>query len=141
MPSFKLVAPAIIAGIVFGIACMFLIDGILLAKKEVVPADGLSFSICVPPIFSFVGLLLFMLVAPSDIREDRSKAKVVLFISWLCMLSSSLAALTVVFLCYRGPQNRERAAPGVELAMFTGIVPLAGSILWWSRSADSGSDW
>ncbi|CCW67922.1 unnamed protein product [Phytomonas sp. Hart1] len=141
MSFLKLVSPATIAGIIFGIACMFLIEGIIFAQKEVVPANGLSFSLCIPPIFSVVGFLLFMLVTPSDIREDRGKAKVVLFISWLCMLSSSLAAITIVYLCYSGQQKRKWASPGVELAIFTGIVPFSGSILWWSRSADSGNDW
>lgn len=130
------------AGAIFGLAAIFLVDGMIVTEQEPLKANRLSFSFCIPAIFTVAGFFLCLLVTPEDVREGSGKAKFVLFVSWVIMFGSTVGVLVLVFLNYCGKQTRMRASPGVELALFTVLSPLAASFLWWGRSAEgAGEDW
>lgn len=133
---------SVAAGAAFGLAWLLFVDGVITLQKEANSADRFSFPVCIPVIISVIGLLLFLLISPQDIREERRRAEVVLFVAWLSMFASSIGALTIVFLLFKGVRTRARASPGVELVLCTAIMPIAGALVWWSRSVDSDTeDW
>lgn len=131
----------ILSGIVFGLALLFLVDGFLVARGEVYPQHHYSFSMFIPVIFSLVGFALLMLLPPASLSSDDSRAKIVFFIAWLSMFGSTVGALTTLLVSFTGKQTRTRAEPGVMLVIFTALVPVSCSLLWWSRGVRDESDW
>ncbi|KAG5498482.1 hypothetical protein JKF63_02768 [Porcisia hertigi] len=133
--------PPIAAGILFGLSLIFLIDGILVAQQEVRQENRLSFLQCIPAFFSIAGLLFLHLVPPSAVKEGDGRGRVLLFMSWLAMFSSSVGALVITFVFYTGKQTRSHATPGVSLVLFTCLAPIVTSLLWWGRRASTRDEW
>ncbi|KAK7200605.1 Uncharacterized protein family (UPF0220) [Novymonas esmeraldas] len=133
--------PPIAAGVLFGIALVLFIDGVVLAQEETSKENRFSFAQSIPAIFSTVGLMLLHLVSPSEVKEGDGRGRVLLFMAWLAMFGSSVGALVVLFFCYTGEQTRTRAAPGVSLVLYTCLAPLVSSLLWWTRRVGEGDEW
>lgn len=130
-----------LAGCFFGVAFVILLDGIFVAQQEVRKENHFSFSYSIPALFSTFGLGLLLLVSPIDIREDRHRAKIVLFIAWLVLFGSTLCALCITYFQFTGRQTRTRSTPGISLVVYTSIMPLCGSILWFKRGAVDRDEW
>lgn len=136
-PSVTLVS----AGVVSAVAGLLLIDAVLVAHREPREEHRFSFVLCIPIVFSLLGLLPLLLASPQDILEDsHHRAKAVLVVSWASLFLSSVTALVMTFFCFTGKQERLRASPGVELVVFTALNPIAFSLLWWSRGREVDED-
>lgn len=133
--------PPIAAGILYGLSLVFFIDGVVLANKEESKENHFSFVMCIPAIFSTIGLLLLHLVSPADVKEGDARGRVVLFTAWMAMFASTAGALAIVFVSFTGKQQRTRAAPGVSLVLYTCLAPIVTSILWWGRRVTESDSW
>ena len=133
--------PPIAAGILYGLSFVVLIDGIVTANKEQGKENHFSFVICIPVIFSTVGLLLLHLVSPAEVKEGDGRGRVLLFAAWLSMFGSTVGALVIVFFCFTGMQSRKHARPGVALVFYTCVAPVPTSMLWWGRRVTEGRVW
>lgn len=133
--------PPLAAGVLFGIAFVFFIDGVVVANQEANKANHFSFVMCIPAIFSTIGLLLLHLVSPAEVKEGDDRGRVLLFTAWLAMFGSTVGALVIVFFCFTGQQSRTRAAPGVSLVLYTCLAPVVSSILWWGRRVTDNDSW
>eukprot|EP00796_Vickermania_ingenoplastis_P011577 gene11578-7973_t len=60
----------------------------------------------IPGIFSIVGFCLLVAVSPNDVRDDRYRGKIVLFIAWIVLFGSTASALLVTYFHYTGMQPR-----------------------------------
>ncbi|RNF18062.1 uncharacterized protein Tco025E_04616 [Trypanosoma conorhini] len=127
--------PAAVAGALFGLALMLLVDGIITAQSEANVTHHTSFILLMPAIFSLVGFLAMILVSPVEVKNDVLRAKAVLFIGWILCFGSAVGALVLCKLKFTGLQERRRSVPGVALVGFTSLMPLTGSILWWGRQS------
>lgn len=123
----------VLAGCLYGIAFAILLDGIIIAQNETLVKNRFSVLISTPALFSTVGLFLLVLISPSEIREENVRSQIALFVAWLTLFSSSVAALCIAYFFFHGKQSRSQSTPGVALVINTALVPLAGSITWWSR--------
>lgn len=133
--------PPIAGGILFGLSLILFIDGVVLANKESNKENHFSFVMCIPAIFSTIGLLLLHLVSPAEVKEGDGRGRVLLFTAWLAMFGSTVGALVIVFFFFTGAQDRSRAAPGVSLVLYTCLAPLVTSILWWGRRVTENDTW
>ncbi|KPI89753.1 hypothetical protein ABL78_1133 [Leptomonas seymouri] len=133
--------PPIAAGMLYGLALVLFIDGVVQANQEAGRENHFSFVMCIPAIFSTIGLLILHLVSPAEIKEGDERGRVLLFTSWLAMFGSTVGALVIVFFCFTGMQSRTRAAPGVSLVLYTCVAPIVASILWWGRRVAEGNSW
>lgn len=133
--------PPLAAGILFGLAFVLFIDGIVLANKEEDAANHFSFVMCIPAIFSTIGLLLLHLVSPAEVKEGDGRGRVLLFTAWMAMFGSTVGALVIVFFCFTGQQSRTVAMPGVSLVLYTCLAPVVSSILWWGRRVTESDSW
>ncbi|RNF00921.1 hypothetical protein TraAM80_07311 [Trypanosoma rangeli] len=129
------VAPSAVAGVIFGLTLMLLVDGIITAQSEANVAHRTTFTMLMPAIFSMVGFFMMILVSPVEVKNDVTRAKVVLFISWILCFSSAVAALVLCKLKFTGLQERRHSVLGVALVGFTSLMPLTGAILWWSKQS------
>lgn len=130
----------VLAGYLYGLACIILLDGIMIAQKEEIVENKFSMIISIPALFSTLGLFLLILISPQEIRDGNARSQIALFVAWLTLLGSALAALCIAFFLFQGQQTRSRSTPGVALVINTAIVPLSGSILWWSRDQIEDND-
>ncbi|KPA82961.1 hypothetical protein ABB37_02706 [Leptomonas pyrrhocoris] len=133
--------PPIAAGVLFGLAFVLFIDGVVQANQEASKKDHFSFVMCIPVIFSTIGLLLLHLVSPAEVKEGDGRGRVLLFTAWLAMFGSTVGALVIVFFCFTGMQSRTRAAPGVSVVLYTCVAPIVSSVLWWGRRVTDGDSW
>ncbi|ORC91089.1 uncharacterized protein TM35_000075130 [Trypanosoma theileri] len=128
-------APSAVAGSIFGLALMLLVDGIIVAQKEADSANHITFMMLTPAFFSIVGFILMIFTSPVEVKNGVPRAKAVLFIGWIVYFGSAVAALVLCRSKFTGLQSRERAVPGVALVGFTSLVPLSGSIIWWGKQS------
>jgi drug/metabolite transporter (DMT)-like permease len=133
--------PPIVAGVLFGLSLILFVDGIVQANQEADKENHFSFVMCIPAIFSTIGLLLLHLVSPTEVKEGDGRGGVVLFTAWLAMFGSTVGALAIVFFFFTGKQSRTHAAPGVSLVLYTCLAPIVSSILWWGRRVTESDTW
>ncbi|ESL09549.1 hypothetical protein TRSC58_02728 [Trypanosoma rangeli SC58] len=129
------VAPSAVAGVLFGLALVLLVDGIITAQSEANVVHHTTFTMLMPAIFSVVGFFMMILVSPVEVKNDVTRAKVVLFIGWILCFGSAVAALVLCKLKFTGLQERRHSVLGVALVGFTSLMPLTGAILWWSKQS------
>ncbi|PBJ80604.1 hypothetical protein TcG_04249 [Trypanosoma cruzi] len=129
------IAPSAVAGAIFGLAVMLLVDGIITAQHEANVAHHVTFTMFMPALLSVVGFFVMILISPVEVKNDVPRAKAGLFISWIFCFGSSVAALVLCKLKFAGLQERERSVPGVAVVGFTSLMPLAGAILWWGKQS------
>ncbi|KEG09419.1 hypothetical protein DQ04_05251040 [Trypanosoma grayi] len=129
------IAPSAVAGSLFGVALILLVDGIMTAQGETDKANHVTFTLLLPAFLSVVGFFLMILISPVEVKNDVPRAKAVLFIGWVVCFGSAVGALVLCKSKFAGMQERERAFPGVALVGFTSLVPLSGAILWWGKQS------
>lgn len=133
MSTFEKSVSAVTGGVVFGVALLALVDGLVVSHIDEDAPRHICLILCVPAVMATLGLALSLAASPRDTHSRIGNSRLIVCCAWVLYVLSTIGALIVTLIHYVGKQSHTHGAPGAALVLYCALVALSGSILWSAR--------